>query len=394
MTQVLPQFLLPSHLCRILDIPCKVCGDYSSGKHYNIFACDGCAGFFKRSIRRNRRYLCKGKDEGSCIIDKAHRNQCRACRLKKCQEVGMNKEAVQHERGPRNSTIRRAMHSYLEDQQQRVIADMSSATSRNLQLMEHHLSSGVLNLSQNIARFPPPAVESTSISMNFPLVHGLTYGFLMPGVLPMQMSPPRSPLSCFIFPTELCEHAARVLLSMVQWTKSQEAFTALPLSDQYILLEKSWTELFLLGMVAMLPPIDLRPLLEMSNPMKTPNAHEFVETVKQFQTILLEAKHMQLDSTEIGCIKTMALFKKTSQRLISLESISKTAEEAREQLKSHLNLVRPHDSLRFSKILLMLKSMGGVGSDVIKELFFKDAVNNTPMERVILDAYKKPQLTF
>ena len=40
----------PQASSRILyDIPCKVCTDHSSGKHYGIFACDGCAGFFKVS---------------------------------------------------------------------------------------------------------------------------------------------------------------------------------------------------------------------------------------------------------------------------------------------------------------------------------------------------------
>ncbi|PSN37893.1 Protein tailless, partial [Blattella germanica] len=53
-----------------------------------------CAGFFKRSIRRQRQYVCKAKAEGSCIVDKTHRNQCRACRLRKCVHAGMNKDGT------------------------------------------------------------------------------------------------------------------------------------------------------------------------------------------------------------------------------------------------------------------------------------------------------------
>lgn len=82
-------------LGRLLDIPCKVCGDRSSGKHYGIYACDGCSGFFKRSIRRNRSYTCRATNgKGSCPVDKIHRNQCRSCRLKKCFDVNMNKDGT------------------------------------------------------------------------------------------------------------------------------------------------------------------------------------------------------------------------------------------------------------------------------------------------------------
>lgn len=153
---------------RILyDIPCKVCQDHSSGKHYGIFACDGCAGFFKRSIRRSRQYICKAKSEGSCVVDKTHRNQCRACRLRKCVEVGMNKDgmisrlvwdawfihwstlnyifdtAVQHERGPRNSTIRRQMALYFKEPCD-AAADAPCGTSAPPLLPQTH----VLDLAQ------------------------------------------------------------------------------------------------------------------------------------------------------------------------------------------------------------------------------------------------------
>lgn len=88
---------------------CVVCGDISSGKHYGILACNGCSGFFKRSVRRKLIYRCQA-GTGHCVIDKKHRNQCQSCRLKKCIQMGMNKDAVQNERQPRNTaTIRPEM---------------------------------------------------------------------------------------------------------------------------------------------------------------------------------------------------------------------------------------------------------------------------------------------
>uniref|UniRef100_A0A8C6MF16 Nuclear receptor subfamily 2, group C, member 1 n=1 Tax=Nothobranchius furzeri TaxID=105023 RepID=A0A8C6MF16_NOTFU len=77
---------------------CVVCGDKASGRHYGAVSCEGCKGFFKRSIRKNLVYTCRGS--GDCAINKLHRNRCQYCRLQRCIALGMKQDSVQCERKP------------------------------------------------------------------------------------------------------------------------------------------------------------------------------------------------------------------------------------------------------------------------------------------------------
>ena len=67
-----------------------ICGDKATGKHYGASSCDGCKGFFRRSVRKNHVYACRF--QRNCVINKDKRNQCRFCRLRKCFRAGMKKE--------------------------------------------------------------------------------------------------------------------------------------------------------------------------------------------------------------------------------------------------------------------------------------------------------------
>ncbi|XP_042195467.1 nuclear receptor subfamily 2 group C member 2 isoform X4 [Callorhinchus milii] len=76
---------------------CVVCGDKASGRHYGAVSCEGCKGFFKRSVRKNLTYSCRSSQD--CVINKHHRNRCQFCRLRKCLEMGMKMESSQAGQG-------------------------------------------------------------------------------------------------------------------------------------------------------------------------------------------------------------------------------------------------------------------------------------------------------
>ncbi|XP_052817836.1 ecdysone-inducible protein E75-like isoform X2 [Mya arenaria] len=72
---------------------CRVCGDKSSGLHYGVLCCEGCKGFFFRTVRKNKQYDVCGRP-GRCIVLKSSRNGCKFCRMQRCLDLGMSYEAV------------------------------------------------------------------------------------------------------------------------------------------------------------------------------------------------------------------------------------------------------------------------------------------------------------
>lgn len=78
------------------QILCKVCGDKASGYHYGVTSCEGCKGFFRRSIQKQIEYRCLR--EGKCHVIRLNRNRCQYCRFMKCLSVGMSKDCKYYHR--------------------------------------------------------------------------------------------------------------------------------------------------------------------------------------------------------------------------------------------------------------------------------------------------------
>uniref|UniRef100_A0A4W3JU55 Peroxisome proliferator-activated receptor alpha n=1 Tax=Callorhinchus milii TaxID=7868 RepID=A0A4W3JU55_CALMI len=80
-----------------VNVECRICGDKASGFHYGVHACEGCKGFFRRTIRMKLEYE---KCERNCKIQKKNRNKCQYCRFQKCLALGMSHNAIRFGRMP------------------------------------------------------------------------------------------------------------------------------------------------------------------------------------------------------------------------------------------------------------------------------------------------------
>ena len=110
---------------------------------------------------------------------------------------------------------------------------------------------------------------------------------------------------------KLYHSSVRILFMSVSWAQSIPTFLELPFSDQALLLEESWSELFILCMIQYSEPMDLGVLLysigtENSNSQKISNDMQEIQTLQQ---IVYRFQNLAIDCTEFACLKATVLFK-------------------------------------------------------------------------------------
>lgn len=329
------------------NIECVVCGDKSSGKHYGQFTCEGCKSFFKRSVRRNLTYSCRGSR--NCPIDQHHRNQCQYCRLKKCMKMGMRREAVQRGRVPPSQPALPGLPNQF----------LNTTDSVTTSLSNHTYLSSYISLLLRAEPYPTSR-----------------YG---------QVMQPNNIMGI----DNICELAARLLFSAVEWARNIPFFPDLQVTDQVALLRLVWSELFVLNASQCSMPLHVAPLIAAAglhaSPMCADRVVQFMDHIRIFQEQVEKLKALHVDSAEYSCLKAIVLFTTDACGLSDVAHIESIQEKSQCALEEYCRSQYPNQPTRFGKLLLRLPSLRTVSSAVIEQLFFVRLVGKTPIETLIRD---------
>ncbi|XP_031846000.1 protein dissatisfaction [Nomia melanderi] len=416
---------------RLLDILCTVCGDRSSGKHYGTYSCDGCSGFFKRSIHENRKYVCKeqGAMKGQCRINKKLRNQCRACRLDMCFKAKMNRDAVQHVRGPRKPKP----HSIISEKQQSPMENsdrLRTGPGSGYVL----LPSRRLRYGQRIMSYPRPVglVQKPPEDSQSPVSLGLSHSpsaTTLYSAPPNVTLPPQLPLLQILMSAEKCqelawnarlqpeseysqeqtetslnssgtlqtpptpireslqETTARLLFMAVRWVRSLPPVQALSENDQLLLLESSWTQLFLLHLSQWFTSCNITGLLEdeqIRDRLLKDDATTNQDLIT-IQSIICRFRQLAPDVGECGCMKAVALFTPETEGLQAVETIKLLQDQAQCILGDYTSTRYLQQSGRTGSLMYLVGYLKSVSSKIVERLFFHETIGEIPISRLLVN---------
>ncbi|XP_059394449.1 hepatocyte nuclear factor 4-beta-like isoform X4 [Carassius carassius] len=303
---------------------CAICADRATGKHYGASSCDGCKGFFRRSVRKNHAYACRFSRQ--CVVDKDKRNQCRYCRLRKCFRAGMRKEAVQNERD-RISCRRegQGVGTLTID----VLMQAEACTHQN----------------QNPTR-----------DINTMKIAGVG---------------------------DVCESMKQQLLLLVEWAKRIPEFCELSVDDRVALLRAHSAEHLILGVARRSLPFN--DIILLGNDFIIPVRGTEQEMSKVATRILEELvrplKELNITDTEFVCLKTIVFFAPDCPGL----QCSQTVRQLRFQAQVLLDEATSEQRGRFGELLLLLTTLQSVAWQMLEQLQLMRLLGKANVDSLLME---------
>ncbi|XP_009820649.1 retinoic acid receptor beta isoform X3 [Gavia stellata] len=303
--------------------PCFVCQDKSSGYHYGVSACEGCKGFFRRSIQKNMVYTCH-RDK-NCVINKVTRNRCQYCRLQKCFEVGMSKESVRNDRNKKKkepskqeSTENYEMTAELDDLTEKIRKAHQETFPSLCQLGKY--------------------TTNSSADHRVRLDLGLWDKF--------------------------SELATKCIIKIVEFAKRLPGFTSLTIADQITLLKAACLDILILRICTRYTPEQDTMTFSDGLTLNRTQMHNagfgpLTDLVFTFANQLLP---LEMDDTETGLLSAICLICGDRQDLEEPVKVDKLQEPLLEALKIYIRKRRPNKPHMFPKILMKITDLRSISA--------------------------------
>ncbi|XP_073498049.1 retinoic acid receptor RXR-beta isoform X1 [Phyllobates terribilis] len=324
---------------------CAICGDRSSGKHYGVYSCEGCKGFFKRTIRKDLTYTCR--DSKDCIVDKRQRNRCQYCRYQKCLATGMKREGL-------------FVPSAVQEERQRGREREGEAEF-----------SGTINEDM-----PVEKILEAELAVEQKSDQSLEGG-----------GSPSDPV------TNICQAADKQLFTLVEWAKRIPHFSELLLDDQVILLRAGWNELLIASFSHRSISVKDGILLATGLHVHRNSAHS-AGVGAIFDRVLTELvskmRDMRMDKTELGCLRAIILFNPDAKGLSNPADVEVLREKVYASLESYCKQKYPDQQGRFAKLLLRLPALRSIGLKCLEHLFFFKLIGDTPIDTFLMEMLEAP----
>lgn len=315
---------------------CVVCSDLASGYHYGVPSCEGCKAFFKRSLQsKELNYKCPASS--NCTIDKMSRKCCQACRLRKCQDVGMSKE-------------------FLGNKIKRPKAEKDANGGKNRSKKADRCSE-----SDNLVESSTTAMEMELESM----VQNLT-------TLHKEMllsSDDRFDSSDTLI-QRFCATVDQQLVRIIDWAKQLPGYCNLSISDQAILLQAAWVDLLVLNWVYQSLQVDEKVRLSMMFSLTHQEAKNFgfEEIYSYLNSLVVRAKKYNIDVEEISCLKAINLTNAESSQLTTPDKVNELITQFTSALQYHSSNRSRDSPQKFAKLVLILPQLKYLVNQVIELL--------------------------